>query len=239
MRVHSEDMAGTIKSSCRSMELISLHVPKCAGTSLRHALTKAYGEEGIFFDNEDRLLDPASRVNVDRKNFLCDFKGKMRTVLNGKRVVHGHFCMTKYEGIAGPRVTILRDPVDRLISHYLFWGHLEPHGHSLHDRFLAEKPTVVEFARWPGLRDFYRGVLFRDVDMRAFDLIGNVERMGETIAKMEKLIGRRLRFEKKNDNQCEHCRLKRAEILESTKVLSELRSILADDIAFYQRYAIS
>jgi hypothetical protein len=222
-----------------TMDLISLHVPKCAGTSLRQALIDAYGENQIHFDNDDRLLDPKSPVNVDRQGFLREFNSKRDAVLNGKRIVHGHFCMLKYQGIKAPRVTILRDPVDRLISHYLFWKHLPPHGHSLHDRFLAEEPSLAEFARMPWLRHFYRDVLFRDIDMGIFDLVGCVEKMGQTIARLDKLTGRTLKFERRNDNQCEHCRQQKIEISAMPSVLAELRDILADDIAFYDRYVVT
>jgi hypothetical protein len=225
--------------SSHDMDLISLHVPKCAGTSLREALVGAYGEDQICFDNDDRLLDPKSLVNVDRQGFLRAFNSNRDSVLTGKRVVHGHFCMLKYQGVKGPRVTILRDPVDRLISHYLFWTHLGPHGHSLHDRFLAEQPSLAEFARMPGLRHFYREVLFRDIDMGIFDLVGCVERMNETIAGLERLTGRKLRFERRNDNQCEHCRQQKAAISEMPSALAELREILAEDIAFYERYVMN
>jgi hypothetical protein len=220
------------------VDLISLHVPKCAGTSLRESLIDAYGEDQIYSDNDDRLLDPKSPVNVDRQRFLREFNSKRDAILRGKRVVHGHFCMLKYQGIKGPRVTILRDPVDRLISHYLFWKHLPPHGHSLHDRFLSEQPSLAEFARMPGLRHFYERVLFRDIDMGIFDLVGCVERMSQTIAKLEKLTGRKLRFERRNDNQCEHCRQQKIEISAMASVLAELRDILSDDVAFYDRYVM-
>jgi sulfotransferase famil protein len=221
------------------MDLISLHVPKCAGTSLRQALIDAYGEDQIHSDNDDRLLDPKSPANIDRPAFLREFNSKRDAILSGKRVVHGHFCMLKYQGVKGPRVTILRDPVDRLISHYLFWKHLPPHGHSLHDRFLAEDPSLAEFARIPGLRHFYRDVLFRDIDMGIFDLVGCVESMSQTIARLDKLTGRTLKFERRNDNQCEHCRQQKIEISAMASVLAELRDILADDIAFYDRYVMS
>jgi hypothetical protein len=221
-----------------SMELISLHVPKCAGSSLRSALVRVYGEDQIYFDNNDRLLDPKSPVNIHRENFIQQFKLNRDEILAAKRVAHGHFCLQKYDGIQAPRVTILRNPVDRLISHYLFWQHLPPHGHSLHDQFLATNPSLIEFARMPAMRHFYNQVLFRDVDMNTFDLIGIVEKMKETIAALEKLTGRSFQLEKDNENSCDHCRQKKTEFAGIADLQAELRDILKEDIIFYERHAM-
>ncbi|MGD0387369.1 MAG: sulfotransferase family 2 domain-containing protein [Tepidisphaeraceae bacterium] len=219
------------------MDLISVHVPRCAGTALRGALVRAYREDRVYFDYGDRLLDPTSRINVDREGYLRQCAAARDSALRGKRVAHGHFCMRKYDGISAARVTILRDPVDRLISHYFFWKHYPRHGHHLHDRFLEEEPTIIEFARMPGLRYFYAQVIFRDVDMRMFDLIGRMEALGKSIASVEKLIGRRLRMERKNGCcGCEYER-RREETLGTAHVAAELRDLLKDDIAFYDRHA--
>jgi hypothetical protein len=219
------------------MDLIFVHVPKCAGSALREALLAAYGASAVYLDNDDRLLDPGAPINVDRAAFLRDFQAQRAAILRGKRVAHGHFCLEKYHGIQGPRATILRDPVERLISHYFFWKTLPPNGHALHERFLAEKPTLVEFARLPGLRYFYTRVMFGGADMAAFDVIGATERMGKAIAAVEKLLGRRLRVEKSNENRSEAYREEKAEILANSRLMSDLRDLLAEDTAFYQRHA--
>jgi len=218
------------------MELISVHVPKCAGTSLGDGLACAYGQEQIFFDSGDRLLDPRAPINVDRKKYLREFDSIRDSLLAGKRVVHGHFCTRKYDSLRAARFTMLREPLDRLISHYLFWGHLASHGHSMHDRFLSERPTIIDFARMPEFRHFYRDVIFLDVDMRTFDLIGSMENMDQAMAALQKLIGKKLCFEKKNTNHCEHCRLFRTEIMQSPQKLGTLRDLLADEIVFYEKY---
>jgi hypothetical protein len=219
------------------MDLISVHVPKCAGTSLREALVAAYGQDRVYLDSADRLLDPLSPINLGRDDFIRKFRDDRDVLLAGKRIAHGHLCIRKYDGIDAPRMTILRHPIDRLISHYFFWAYCPPHGHSLHNRFLAEHPTITQFARMPELAYFYRDVMFRDADMSVFDLIGLTEQMDETIARLEKLIGKKLPINKCNENSAPHYRRQRAEILQNPKIISELRDALRDDIAFYERYA--
>ena len=128
------------------------------------------------------LILATTRIHVKcNERYMRQCLAARDSVPRCKRVVHGHFSIRKYDGISAPRVIILRDPVDRLISHYWFWKQIPPHGHSLHDRFLAQQPTITEFARWPGLRHFYQRVMFRDVEKGVFDLFGSMEELREAI----------------------------------------------------------
>src|SRR5882757_7508321 len=104
------------------LELISLHVPKCAGSALLEALKGIYGEENFYLDYEDQVIRPASPVNMDPEGYVRYFKTLREQKLAGKRVVHGHFYLPKYADLKDAlRITVLRDPVDRLISHYFYW----------------------------------------------------------------------------------------------------------------------
>jgi hypothetical protein len=219
------------------MDLIYVHVPKCAGTALREALTDAYGHDQIYQDVSDRLLDPLSPINIRRDDFLRNFRAERAALLARKHVVHGHLCIQKYDGIDALRVTILRHPIDRLISHYFFWIYCAPHGHSLHDKFLAERPTITQFAQIPQIARFYERILFRDADMSIFDLVGLTEQMDETIARLEKLIGKKLKVKRSNENGSPFYTRQRAEILQNPKIMRELADALREDIAFYERFA--
>jgi hypothetical protein len=219
------------------MDLISVHVPKCAGTALREALADAYGHDRIYYDLSDRLLDPLSPINVRRDDFLRKFRADRDALLARKRVVHGHMCIQKYDGIDAVRITLLRHPIDRLISHYFFWIYCPPHGHSLHDKFLAERPTITQFAKIPQIARFYERVIFRDADMSIFDLVGLTEQMDQTVARLEKLIGKNLKVKISNENGSPHYARQRAQILQNPKIMRELADALHDDIAFYERFA--
>lgn len=96
------------------LELISLHIPKTAGTSFRKILEKQYG--------------PAlTRLDIRNGKLLVDEKLFWGTSLPAQsKVIHGHFmypalqqCLAKGEG--KPKlITWLRHPVERVISNYYY-----------------------------------------------------------------------------------------------------------------------
>ena len=96
------------------LELISLHIPKTAGTSFRKILEKQYG--------------PAlTRLDIRNGKLLVDGKLFWGSSLPAKsKVIHGHFmypalrqCLA--EGKEKPKmITWLRHPVERVISNYYY-----------------------------------------------------------------------------------------------------------------------
>ncbi|HZV08831.1 MAG TPA: hypothetical protein VFF94_03700, partial [Novosphingobium sp.] len=177
------------------LELISLHVPKCAGSSLRAALAAAYagaGEGAFWADYADRPGNPASAFQLDPAGYHAAMAGWAPPV--GARAVHGHFHPGKYRrhGAGALKAVFLRHPVSRLISHYRFWQALPRHGHLLHDYMLDTGLDMEGFARLPLQRHFYTGLYLRDVDMGWFDFIGLQEHYAGDVARLAALLGRPL-----------------------------------------------
>ena len=67
------------------LEVISVHIPKCAGTSLLHSLEYNYGKNQIYQDYEDRPLNPCSKMNVDPEGFFARSNAIGYSYLNGKK----------------------------------------------------------------------------------------------------------------------------------------------------------
>ena len=218
------------------IELISVHVPKCAGNALLHGLQEVFGQDGVFRDYGDRPIDPASPMNLDPDGFLdrverSGFTGPAQT-----RAIHGHFHIRKYRTVAAPlRVTFLRDPLDRLISHYFFWRMLPRHGHALHDYVLDQDLSIEQFAHLPLIRSLYTGVFFAGVDMAGFSFIGFHDRFEEDCLALGKLLGRSFGQATVNANTDDRYGAKRDEITSDTALLGRLRALLSGDIAFYDR----
>lgn len=209
---------------------ISIHMPKCAGTSFRQALTSAFGEKKVGFDYGDRPLDPASPWSMDPEGSAgraqaADLATRTRHV----DVIHGHFHAAKYDKLDANRVTVLRDPAARLLSHYEYWRATPP-SNPLHKYVVAADLTLEQFVRLPALRNLYTRVFLRGHDLDSLDLVGTVEQMDRTMHLMGELLGRRLRLEQVNVTP----RTRDHPLLGGDADLSRLvRDLHSDDVDFF------
>jgi len=95
------------------VELVSLHIPKTAGTSFRNILKAVYGEEQVVRFDINRF------VAIENEEFT------EKRLPSHIRVIHGHFPYNKLMELVAipqgvPVITWLRDPVERVISNYYY-----------------------------------------------------------------------------------------------------------------------
>jgi len=164
--------------------LISVHLPKTAGTSFRKSLESFFGER-LFKDYGDRPINtpPCRRY----------LRAAWRSVRNwGKDFgaidcVHGHFLPLKYLSLRFSRkarfVTWMRDPAERLVSHYYFFQRkYTPEAVSrLQRKMVEEQWSLEQFCLCPELRNFYCQFMW-GVTFSSFDFIGIVEHYDDDIA---------------------------------------------------------
>lgn len=100
--------------SSGEVELVSVHIPKTAGTSFRFLLKDVYGDAAV------------ARVDLPLNSKRLKVNEQLQataTLPNNTQVVHGHFVAKElYEYFPQfsslPLITWLRHPVDRVISNY-------------------------------------------------------------------------------------------------------------------------
>ncbi|MCF7980425.1 MAG: hypothetical protein K9K86_00465 [Pseudomonadales bacterium] len=159
--------------------IISVHLPKTAGSSFLMAMEEHF---------DDRLLKdygdyPINHSNISRnlkavKNCLCN--GINGESLSTADAVHGHFMPLKYLLYKAKSkkqfVMWMRDPVERLASHYYYWIRNYDHESAgqLRRRVVEEEWSLERFCLGPELRNFYSKFLW-GFPIRKFDFIGITE----------------------------------------------------------------
>ena len=160
--------------------LVSLHMPKTAGTSFVDALRQAYGE-GLRTEYQDMPMQ--TRRGVREARALSTIPRRLLMAWDPRvRAIHGHVLPVVYQLASLRRqtryVTWLRDPVQRVVSHYHYWlrdyDGADPR-QRLRNRVLRESWSLERFCLGPEMRNVYHCYLWC-FDPNAFSFIGLTER---------------------------------------------------------------
>lgn len=113
------------------------HLPKCGGSSLRSFLETQYPKNRIFSIH-------GSSINISRKN-ISDFKEYSRNKRFFYSLIEGHGAheLIDYIDPKCLKITILRYPVDRIISHYYFVKRFPKH--YLHDKMMLLNMKLEDY----------------------------------------------------------------------------------------------
>ena len=200
---------------------ISIHLPKSGGSSVRTSLAQQFGERLVVDYGFGPLGPRALEVRTEMPP--------------GADIVHGHFRPGRYDAIPDAfRFTFLRHPVDLLLSFYLFWRDMAPHDQPLHDRFLAEKPPIETFARWPKIARFQSDTYFGGYDMNRIDFIGFHDTRKVDMERLNALAGLRLDSGLR-ENATPGGWSERIALVNDTARMADLADALIDDVRFYDR----
>lgn len=159
--------------------LLSIHIPKTGGTALREVLLARFGS--------DLFLDYGYVTNIDNT----------ATAISA---IHTHNPFVMYQDILEkPRILmILREPLERAISHYYYWLNLPPtedteaHGEVYKKYFLDQKPDLIKFLlsadRW--MHNIYTQHFLYPLNRPDdFWFVGFLETFHEDIADLQRLLG--------------------------------------------------
>lgn len=159
--------------------LLSVHIPKTGGTSLREVLLARFGS--------NLYLDYGYDTNI--RNPEADI-----------RAIHTHNRYLIYKDILEkPRIlTVLREPLDRAISHYSYWLNLpstvdpELYGEIYIKHFCDNKPDLERFLLYDSgwMRNIYTESFLYPLDKPDdFWFVGFLETFNEDMADLQQLLG--------------------------------------------------
>ena len=211
--------------------IISVHMPKSAGTSFMKSLEEVYGDH-LLKDYDTPLRKAAYERN------LSALRGSMEIAdkgLPGIECVHGHFLPVKYllykERNPVRFITWLRDPVDRMISHYYYWK--ERYKPGISDLFIDKDATLEEFCLHPHFQNLYSQFLWA-FPLENFEFIGITEHYDDDFSYFsQKYLSKTLPAKKMNVRRSENRDISKYSI--DSELLAKIEAFHSKDIELYQR----
>jgi hypothetical protein len=146
--------------------IISIHIPKCGGTSFRSVLEGIYGER--LWLNYGIMFSPA-QVRTD-------------LIPRDTRCIHGHFLADTFDALAPPPrlVTWLRHPVERVVSNYYHFLRSPDRRDACCRQLLDQGLSLEQFAELDWMRnEATRYMAGKSVE--AFAFVGIMERFDESM----------------------------------------------------------
>jgi hypothetical protein len=172
-----------------NIQLLSFHIFKTAGTSFRNTLCDVYGNESVIrFD----IPTLTKKITINETP-INDYNLPLAPSI---RVLHGHFSyhdlrtFVHYPSQQTKKITWLRHPVERVISHYYY----------LHERFRAFLPvhqhkllvplqrSLLEYAQQPVNRNVMTHFL-DGLTLQQLDFVGITEHYQTDLTRLAQTLG--------------------------------------------------
>jgi hypothetical protein len=210
------------------LELVSIHIPKTAGTSFRNTLREVYGENNVI-----RLDIGLVRQEVRIEEKLYD----LPTFPPNTKVIHGHFSyplLIKNFSIPKetPIITWLRDPVKRVISNYFYLAkrleeELDEEGKGLNILRKMQR-SLIEYARFEGAQN-RQSKFLSGLTLENLQFVGIVETYEEDIQQLSQIL------EWPKTPIFTHNQTNRDTSIISQKDIDEIRELNSADLKLYEQ----
>lgn len=201
--------------------IISIHIPKTAGGSFLTLLKKHYGKH---------VLTDYQEMPDEFGYTLKDSFTKIPSSLSNIKIIHGHFTSEKYEYIPnGQFIVWLRDPVQRILSHYYYWKNYPSPLNSTYNFMKNNNLSVLEFAKLDPIRNLQKKFLSKK-NLNDFAFVGITENFAKSITHFNRVFSANLT----DDIRVHENPLSKANDVEAS-ILQKIRDLNLEDMALYEQ----
>ncbi len=168
--------------------IVSVHIPKTAGTSFQFDLKQAFGARLLLdYDHWPEIATPEAVAHNERRR--ADVLAEADQIGERYDAIHGHFVADMYAGIfpVTAIITIVRDPYQHAVSAYEQAARLaaSPH-HPVLAAIKEAGTTLVDFIEaFPNHQALYVG----GMALQDFAMVGVTERYEQSVALFEAIFG--------------------------------------------------
>lgn len=171
--------------------VISVHLPKTAGSTFRDTLALVYGD-AMFYDYGDQfgfvdVRPPTPAMQAIRWRRRLRYRPYIKA---SDKCIHGHFLASKYldKYPDAKLITWMRDPVERVVSHYHYWKRKPDPAHSICRHLVDNKLSLLEFAQLAQMRNLQARYL-DNVPLSRFSFVGLQAHFDAMIETLWPLLG--------------------------------------------------
>lgn len=170
--------------------IISIHLPKCAGTSFQQAIKDQLSED-VYLDYGNLITN----MSTDAKNKrLLKKKQLINQVINNNfnyKCVHGHFYATKYlDVIDKPQwMTVIRNPYELVPSYYSFLKRKKLNGPLF--KLAREIESLSEFSQHPWFCNIMSKQIY-PLKVTDFSIIASLDRYDDFLRQFSGIIEREI-----------------------------------------------
>ncbi|NRB63275.1 MAG: sulfotransferase family 2 domain-containing protein [Saprospiraceae bacterium] len=223
--------------------IISLHTPKAGGSSFKVLLQNHFGKS-LLSDYADIPINKSFKERTkDVLKFNDNFNLLKRLEYKARRIkcIHGHFLPYKYQKLLNNKniffITWLREPSERLISHYYYWQRAyNENSAPLHKKVVEESWSLEKFCLSEEMENFYGKFLWK-FPIEKFDFIGITEHFEDDVSFFTKnyLKGYKINNVPKKNTNPNNSGFYSDKI--SSELLSNIKSFHSKDYEMYE-YAV-
>ena len=171
--------------------LISIHLPKTAGSSLGTTLKEWFGNR-LPLDYGDLIGDESAQSMTHRAKRKTAMLGKVSEISTAFDAIHGHFYAHKYFDAlpSADFAVLMRDPFSRIPSYYDYLKRCHHHRNPLVVAIRKSEMSLDTFIRWDYMCNLCSRLLY-PLNVEQLWFIGIQEHYGQSLQLLAAMLGRK------------------------------------------------